>query len=225
MPARHAKWFILGAVAVVILLAAWGVKSFLFPGSGDPGNSTNVAAGGKKDAESSGSSEEDASSEAAAPPVEKDAEEEAEGEGPASLLEGLASAKDAQDAPGEPEAAVEEKPEKIEIKVSVTPAKAAVYMDGKRAKKPYKFSMEKSQESHTLKVEMKGYEPYESTFTAEESREIEVALAEIPPPEPEEKPVAEETTSKPAEKPEKKKGGKKGKKGKKGTGLVEDVPF
>ena len=84
--------------------------------------------------------------------------------------------------------------------------------------------MEKSQESHVLRVEMKGYEPYETTVTAEESREIDVALTKIPPPEPEEKPEETAAVSKPPDK-EKKKGGKKGKKGKKGTGLVEDVPF
>jgi serine/threonine protein kinase len=225
MPARHAKWFILGAVAVVVLLLAWGIKSFISPGSGGSGDENNVAADGKKDAGTAVSSGGDARSEAAAAPVVEDAVEEAAEEGPAvSLLEGLKAAADAQEEPDAPEAAVEEKPEKIEIKVSVSPAKAVVTFDGKKAKKPYRFSMDKSQEQHDLKVEMKEYEPYETTVTAEESREIDVVLVKIPPPEPEETAEETEAASKPPD-TGKKKGGKKGKKGKKGTGLVEDVPF
>jgi len=235
MPARHAKWFVIGGAVLVLLLVAWGVKSMFFPGSGDEGSSgrKGLAAADTQSTEeeesastqegpADGGAEEEAAA-AAADAAQAPDEEEAPG-----LLAGLVEAADAAQEPEVPADAAPEavKIEKVVIKLNVAPLKSTVYFDGEKASKPYKFTVDRSDREYTVRVEKDGYEPWESTVTAEEDRSINVSLAKLPPPEPEVKPeekTGADATAKPTEKKIKKGGGKK--KGKKSSGLVEDVPF
>jgi serine/threonine protein kinase len=233
MPTRHAKWFVIGGAVLVLLLIVWGVKSMFFHGGGDEGSSgrKGIAAADTQstEEEESASTEEgqadggEPEEEAAADAAQAPDEEEAPG-----LLSGLVEPADAAQEPEVPADLAPEavKVEKVVIKLNIAPAKSTVFFDGKKASKPYKFTVDKSDQEYAVRVERDGYEPWESTVTADEDRSINVSLTKLPPPEPEVKPEEKaeaDATAKPTEKKIKKGGGKK--KGKKSSGLVEDVPF
>jgi len=231
MPTRHAKWFVIGGAVLVLLLVGWGVKSMFFPGGGDEGSSGRKGAAAadtqSTEEEESAPTEEEGQADGGAP-EEQDAAQAPDQEEAAGLLTGLVEAADAAQEPEVPADLAPEavKVEKVVIKLNVAPLKSTVYFDGEKASKPYKFTVDRSDREYALRVERDGYEPWESTVTAEEDRSINVSLTKLPPPEPEVKPEEKteaDATAKPPEKKIKKGGGKK--KGKKSSGLVEDVPF
>jgi hypothetical protein len=234
MPARHAKWFIVGGIVLGVLLLGWGVKSFFFSVKNETGKNEKgkiVVVKEREDAESDGQQEEGTGvspqeTTAALQPdaVTAAAEDALDAEGqPSPLLEGLMAAKDAaEDVEAEAAAPVEAKPETVTITLNVTPSKAVVHFDEAKARKPYKFKVEKSDQMHQVMIEYKGYAPWSMSIPAQENKIIDVALQKIEEPKAPEKPEEEAAPKPQGKKTKVKKGGKKGKK--KG-GLVEDVPF
>jgi|GEM_PF-3479426 len=241
MPTRHLKWFILGGIALVILVLIWGMKTYFVGGKPSkniiaqqkpktgqtiaPENSYNKEEQNEKQADNNITpiTNEEKKIEGE---QQKETPEEKEGAG--SLLEGLNPVKDASN-----EEVVETTPtptQFIVLTLKVKPQEAEVFLDGQKAAKPFKFKLEKSQNIHNIKVMRDGFEPFEINIPATQDKIIEVNLQKIQSQtvESQEKQVVEEKeiqaqkTTKEKTKPRQPINRKKGK-GK--STFTEEVPF